>query len=289
MAQRVFGHIPGYPEGSRFRSRAELSGAGVHRPTMAGIAGSESEGADSIVLSGGYEDDEDLGEEIVYTGHGGRDWGSGRQVAHQQLTKGNLALARSSIDGLPVRVIRGASLDSPFAPRSGYRYDGLYLVDDYWQDIGKSGFRVWRYRLLKLPGLPTRSDAVSEDSAEYAAGQRREVTVLRLVRDTAQGRRIKALYDHSCQVCGTRLEGLAGPYAEAAHVRPLGAPHYGPDTPDNILCLCPNHHVLFDHGGVAVAEDLSLLGTEGHLTVHSEHKINKEHLRYHREHYWDDP
>lgn len=79
MAQRVFGHIPGYPEGSRFGSRAELSGAGVHRPTMAGIAGSEREGADSIVLSGGYEDDEDLGEEIVYTGHGGRDWGSGRQ------------------------------------------------------------------------------------------------------------------------------------------------------------------------------------------------------------------
>ena len=288
MAQRVFGHIPGYPEGSRFRSRAELSGAGVHRPTMAGIAGSESEGADSIVLSGGYEDDEDLGEEIVYTGHGGRDWGSGRQVAHQQLTKGNLALARSSIDGLPVRVIRGASLDSPFAPRSGYRYDGLYLVDDYWQDIGKSGYRVWRYRLLKLPGLPTRSDAVSEDSAEYAAGQRREVTVLRLVRDTAQGRRIKALYDHSCQVCGTRLEGLAGPYAEAAHIRQLGAPHNGPDTPDNILCLCPNHHVLFDHGGVAVAEDLSLLGAEGQLTVHPEHKLDKEHLRYHREHYWDD-
>jgi hypothetical protein len=73
VPKRVFGHIPGYPEGSRFESRAELSEAGVHRPTMAGISGSESEGADSIVLSGGYEDDEDLGEEIVYTGHGGRD------------------------------------------------------------------------------------------------------------------------------------------------------------------------------------------------------------------------
>ena len=46
--------------------------------------------------------------------------------------------------------------------------------------------------------------------------------------------------------------------------------------------------MLFDQGGVAVTEDLLLLGEEGHLTVHSEHKINKEHLRYHREHYWDD-
>jgi putative restriction endonuclease len=86
----------------------------------------------------------------------------------------------------------------------------------------------------------------------------------------------------------TGLEGLAGPYAEAAHVRPLGAPHNGPDTPDNILCLCPNHHVLLDHGGVAVAEDLTVLGAEGHLTVHPEHKLDKEYLRYHREHYWDD-
>lgn len=129
MPERVFGHIPGYPEGNRFESRAELSEAGVHRPTVAGISGSESEGADSIVLSGGYEDDEDLGAEVIYTGHGGRDAGSGRQVTHQRLTRGNLALAYSSIEGLPVRVIRGANLGSPYAPRSGYRYDGLYLVD----------------------------------------------------------------------------------------------------------------------------------------------------------------
>ena len=284
MTERVFGHIPGYPEGSRFESRAELSEAGVHRPTMAGISGSEREGADSIVLSGGYEDDEDLGEEIVYTGHGGRDAESGRQVAHQRLTKGNLALAHSSIEGLPVRVIRGENLDSPYAPPSGYRYDGLYMVDDYWQEEGRSGFRVWRYRLIKLPSIPTRADAVTETPAPYSI-QRRETTVQRLVRGTAQARRIKALYDYRCQMCGVRLEGLAGPYAEAAHIRPLGAPHHGPDTPDNILCLCPNHHVLLDHGGVGISEDLSLIGVEGRLTVHPQHRISEEHLRYRREHY----
>jgi putative restriction endonuclease len=81
---------------------------------------------------------------------------------------------------------------------------------------------------------------------------RRETTVLRIVRDTRQARRIKELYDYRCQMCGVRLEGLAGPYAEAAHIRPLGSPHNGPDTPENILCLCPNHHVLFDHGGIAL-------------------------------------
>jgi len=138
---------------------------------------------------------------------------------------------------------------------------------------------------VKLPSIPARADTVSENAAAYPTAERRETTVQRLVRDTTQARRIKALYDHRCQVCGTRLEGLAGPYAEAAHIRPLGAPHHGPDTPDNILCLCPNHHVLFDHGGVGIGEDLSLIGVEERLTVHPQHPINEDHLRYRREHY----
>ena len=56
MAGRVFDDIPGYPEGSCFGTRAELSEAGLHRPRVAGLSGSEKEGADSIVLSDGYED-----------------------------------------------------------------------------------------------------------------------------------------------------------------------------------------------------------------------------------------
>jgi len=41
MSERIFGHIPGYPEGSHFEARIDLSKAGVHRPTVAGISGSE--------------------------------------------------------------------------------------------------------------------------------------------------------------------------------------------------------------------------------------------------------
>src|SRR4051794_26699720 len=108
MPKRIFGHIPTYPEGSGFDSRAELSEAGIHKPRMAGISGSALEGADSIVLSGGYEDDLDLGNEIIYTGHGGRDQETGQQIADQTMTRGNLALAYSMLNGLPVRVIRGA-------------------------------------------------------------------------------------------------------------------------------------------------------------------------------------
>jgi putative restriction endonuclease len=276
--ERTFGHIPGYPEGSCFGSRAELSQAGLHRPLIAGISGRGWQGANSVVLSGGYEDDEDLGEVILYVGHGGRDPETGRQKAHQTLTRGNLALASNAIHGLPVRVIRGAHPRSPYAPEAGYRYDGLYRVEDYWCDIGKAGFYVWRYRLRKITGH------AAPQSATIAVLP--DTTRIRTVCDTECARQIKALYHYRCQMCGMRLETSAGPYAEAAHIRPLEVPHHGPDTPDNLLCLCPNHHVLFVHGGVAIADDLTLLGHTGRLRVDFRHAISREHLQYHREHYW---
>ena len=108
-----------------------------------------------MVLAGGYEDTEDGGAEILYTGHGGRDPETGCQVAHQTLRRGNLALAGSKLYGLPVRVIRGARQLSPYAPAAGYRYDGLYRVDDYWREIGKAGFAIWRFRLVKIVAAVT--------------------------------------------------------------------------------------------------------------------------------------
>ena len=59
---RKFGEISEVPVGMMFASRLELSRAGVDRQTQAGIAGSGKEGADSIVLNGGYADDEDYGD-----------------------------------------------------------------------------------------------------------------------------------------------------------------------------------------------------------------------------------
>jgi len=150
MTRRIFGDILGYPEGTYFESRLEASHAGVHRPTQGGISGSATEGADSIVVSGGYEDDRDLGIEIMYIGHGGRDPETGEQVANQERSSGNLALMYSSDHDLPVRVIRGANRHSQFAPKAGYRYDGLYTVEKYWQDKGKSGHLIWCFQLKKL-------------------------------------------------------------------------------------------------------------------------------------------
>ncbi len=286
MTSRIFGHIAGYVENTIFGSRRELSEIGIHRPTMAGISGTSHEGADSIVVSGGYEDDDDQGNEIVYTGHGGRDPNSGDQIADQSLTRGNAALAHSCTHGLPVRVIRGAAHASIFAPASGYRYDGLYRVADDWHDRGQAGFLIWRFRLCKLDASSFLPTGVFDTQGEAVAEARRQqITYQRIIRDTQQGREVKALYDYHCQGCEIRLEGSAGPYAEAAHIRPLGRPHNGPDTRENLLCLCPNHHVLLDYGGFAITDSLTILGSGRKLIVKQEHKISVEHIRYHRNHY----
>jgi putative restriction endonuclease len=150
IVERTFGHISGYPEGSYFGTRLELSQTGLHRPLIAGISGRGHSGANSVVLAGGYEDTEDFGGEILYTGQGGRDPETGHQVTHQTLTRGNLALACNQRYGWPVRVIRGARQHSPYAPEAGYRYDGLYSVGDYWREVGKAGLYIWRFRLVKI-------------------------------------------------------------------------------------------------------------------------------------------
>jgi putative restriction endonuclease len=145
---------------------------------------------------------------------------------------------------------------------------------------------IWRFRLVQLTSTTAPTNRIAETRESYLPAQRQETTVVRIIRDTQQARMIKVLYDYRCQVCGIRLEGSAGPYAESVHIRPLGPPHNGPDTMDNLLCLCPNHHVLFDYGGFAIADDLTLLGIDGRLMVKPEHSISLEHISYHRTHYY---
>ncbi|KAI3951203.1 hypothetical protein MKW92_046354 [Papaver armeniacum] len=61
--------------GESWEDRLACRQWGVHFPHVAGIAGQSKYGAQSVVLSGGYQDDEDHGEWFLYTGsdeHGDR-------------------------------------------------------------------------------------------------------------------------------------------------------------------------------------------------------------------------
>ncbi|GAA1569984.1 HNH endonuclease [Dactylosporangium maewongense] len=290
MPQRTYGEIPGFPAGSTFKNRADLAETGVHRPLQGGICGGR-DGAESIVVSGGYVDDEDHGSELIYTGQGGNDPTTKRQIADQTLTLGNAGLARNQLDGNPVRVIRGAGGDTAHSPAAGLRYDGLFRVVDHWHETGKDGFRIWRFRLVSLESTDLPPDvSIATTEVEVATGpaERVQTVIQRLVRSTAVANGVKQKHNFRCQICGTQLSTPAGLYAEAAHIRALGKPHLGPDVMSNVLCLCPNHHVLFDAGAIyvdgrGIVRETLTHEELGKLTTLPGHVVDPVQLAYHRE------
>jgi putative restriction endonuclease len=259
-----------------------LSRSGVHRPSMIGIAGTGKTGAESIVLNGGYEDDEDLWDYIVYTGQGGNDLVSKRQIADQVLTRGNHALARSCDEGLPVRVVRGWREPTGFGPKTGYRYDGLYYVESYWQERGRNGFLIWRFRLVR--DLAKSSAPPAE---VHSLAKRRADSLRSAARPSSYAeQQVRVVEGHACQVCGVVLRTLSGPYAETVYIRPLGSPHGGTDSADNTLCLCPNHRVLFQSGGIIISPGGDVVETTtglvvGRLRQDERHRLSQDNLAYH--------
>lgn len=155
--QHLVGSVPGVEIGDLFFYRKELCMFGLHRPLQSGIdyrsAHRSSFGvpiATSIVLSGGYEDDDDKGDELVYSGQGGRD-SSGQQRQHQKLERGNLAMVQSMRHGVAVRVIRGFEYDNGVRSKV-FVYDGLYRIVEYGLVRGRSGFDIFKFTLVRIQG-----------------------------------------------------------------------------------------------------------------------------------------
>lgn len=140
----VFGHVGTARAGDLFASRHELAELRQHRPRRAGVCATAQHGAESIILADQYEDDEIHDDYFWYAGHGGRDPKTGRQAADQDLNYRNQGLARSQGTGRPVRVFR--RIASPPAARQ-FRYEGLFRVVAHEYVTGKSGYKVWRFRL----------------------------------------------------------------------------------------------------------------------------------------------
>ncbi|RCV36712.1 hypothetical protein SETIT_8G004300v2 [Setaria italica] len=155
---KTIGPVPGVEIGDIFFFRIEMCIVGLHAPAMAGIdyvsakhVGKDDTLAVSIISSGGYENDDDDTDILVYTGQGGN---SRHKEKHdQKLERGNLALMNSMKKKNLIRVVRSAQ--DPFC-NSGkiYIYDGLYRVEDSWMDKAKNGFSVFKYKLRREPGQP---------------------------------------------------------------------------------------------------------------------------------------
>ncbi|MFJ1758411.1 YDG/SRA domain-containing protein [Kitasatospora sp. NPDC088134] len=292
---KVFGHISGYPVGTWFVNRAALRKAGLHAPLVGGISGQGDEGADSIVISGGYSTDEDFGDVILYTGHGGNE--NGRQVGDQDITAhGNAGLVRSELEGHLVRVIRGSGNESPYAPDTGFRYDGLFRVDSH-RSIYVNGFLTWQFRLVAVDTLQGSDDDRTPEE-EYVTpfhGEevhppvpRQSSQIQRSVRKSAVKQRVKQWHRGQCQMCHQLLSVPGGlSYSEGAHILAIGQPYNGPDIVENVLCLCPNCHVLFDYGARYLTDDLRVVDGLAHeqigeLRTVRQHRIDVRFVQAHR-------
>lgn len=146
--------------GQCFDDRHQCGQWGVHRPPVAGISGQQKCGSQSVVLSGGYVDDEDHGEWFIYTGSGGRDLSGNKrtnkeQAFDQEFKRNNEALRVSCAKGYPVRVVRSYKDErSSYAPEKGYRYDGIYRVEKCWVIVGLQGLNVCRYLFVRCDNEP---------------------------------------------------------------------------------------------------------------------------------------
>jgi len=282
----MFGHIEGITVGQIFSNRKEVAKAGIHAPLQSGIWGAQ-EGAYSIVLSGGYEDDVDDLNYILYTGQGGQDKQRRKQIADQEFTKGNRGLQLSRQYNLPVRVVRGYQIKN--GPVAGYRYDGLYRVVNFQRSIGTRGFYICRFHLISDDTIDNLESTLKKSlKPNYESPSRVTTTTNRLQRNVKVSERVKEIYNHRCQVCDAFLPSPSGPIAIGAHIQGLGRPHNGPDIIENMLCLCPNHHDQFDNYSYYIdPANLEIVGLNDlkgkKINIDKRHTINSAFLQYHKE------
>lgn len=165
-----FGPIPpeadprglGIRVGDCWKDRLDCRQWGAHFPHVAGIAGQSNVGAQSVVLSGGYEDDRDEGDWFLYTGSGGRDLSGNKRTSKvqsfdQEFASMNQALKLSCERGLPVRVVRShKEKRSAYAPTTDepVRYDGIYRIVKCWRKKGAQGLLMCRYLFLRCDNDP---------------------------------------------------------------------------------------------------------------------------------------
>eukprot|EP00268_Persea_americana_P043769 TRINITY_DN44073_c0_g1_i1.p1 TRINITY_DN44073_c0_g1~~TRINITY_DN44073_c0_g1_i1.p1 ORF type:complete len:1013 (+),score=234.04 TRINITY_DN44073_c0_g1_i1:236-3274(+) len=156
----ILGPVPGIEVGDEFSFRVELAVVGLHRPYQSGIDYTKQGKtilATSVVASGGYADDMDSSDVMIYSGQGGKPAGGDKQPEDQKLERGNLALKNSIDAKTPIRVIHGFKVPAPDARgkmTSTFTYDGLYLVEKYWQEKGDHGCAVFKFQMRRMPGQP---------------------------------------------------------------------------------------------------------------------------------------
>lgn len=118
-----------------------------------------------------------------------------------------------------------------------------------------------------------------------------KTVVERIVRNTSIIKQLKTDTNNKCQVCGSRLLiGDGKYYSEGHHLKKLGSIHQGPDVVGNVIILCPNHHVEFDLGTIAInLKTMRLVHMDPNNPIHNKplaynrNNLDMEYIKYHYE------
>ncbi|KAH6837328.1 hypothetical protein C2S53_003115 [Perilla frutescens var. hirtella] len=137
--KKVVGDIPGISVGDVFLYRSEMTVIGLHGQRLAGI---------DYVPAAQCFNGQPIATSVVVSGDKNH-----KQAADQKLKSGNLAMMTSMKYGIEVRVIRGLKYGGSASGKL-YVYDGLYRIKETLFDVGKSGFRVYKFKLARIENQP---------------------------------------------------------------------------------------------------------------------------------------
>ncbi len=174
-------------------------------------------------------------------------------------------------------------------PRNEHVRDKVRQILQFLRDDGLLTFQERGHYALSI-----ESPHITDETDSPLPGGRdvpgvREARRLIRMRDTCLGLALKELYQYRCQACRKPVPLSQADYAESHHLRPVAPPHDGPDTPGNVIVLCPNHHVMFDRGAASIEPDsLRLVHARPGVTLprrrlhlQRPHRLAKTHMEYH--------
>ncbi|KAJ0979031.1 hypothetical protein J5N97_014505 [Dioscorea zingiberensis] len=153
------GHVPGIEVGDLFYFRIEMCLVGLHAQSVSGIDymtarfGDEDDPvAVAVVSAGGYENDDEDADVLIYTGQGGSGKNDKNKLMTRNLKGATLLLREVCIVAMRLGNPTAKDVSSPGSKI--YIYDGLYKINKSWVEKAKSGFNVFKYKLVREPGQP---------------------------------------------------------------------------------------------------------------------------------------
>ncbi|WP_061994240.1 HNH endonuclease [Clostridium sp. ATCC 25772] len=93
---------------------------------------------------------------------------------------------------------------------------------------------------------------------------------------------IKDFYSNTCQICGQKIDLGDKFYSEVHHIKPLYLG--GPDVLENMIVVCPNHHVRLDKGGISIdlnSNVVEYLNLKRENIILIKHNISNEYIEFH--------